>query len=419
MSRIDSATLPTLPMEILHRIFDNLDASTVVLSVRKVCQRLKATADTYRRYELDLTAISKGDFHHLLMIIHPQHVTGLTLANGGVTPGQVGMFLSLIDIDLLTQLRSLTLLKIDGRDLCLFLEHARRCSLTSLTLESTSCNTREQQEIAQYFSSIIGQLTFLRLRLLSEGLCELIDQFEWPVQCKLQYLTMAFFTEKQLCEILLGAPDLQTLDIGTRIGSKFNDWNVTATMFGTSNPRLTSLTISRRSESIDAILSFLSFTPCLHHLKIINTGVNWMDGSRWEEFIKAKLPALKNFQFYSSSHFSRSNGETEESTLNRLISPFRTPFWTEEKRWSIRCNWFLTRQIVEIYTIPICTRNYNYYADSNTRTVSNCATEDRQSTISTGVYQLFVDLHRRTAVQHRVRRRILPVLQYHRNFIDI
>ena len=246
------------------------------------------------------------------------------------------------------------------------------------------------------------QPTFLRLRLLSEGLCELIDQPEWPVQRKLQYLTMAFLTEKQLCEIRLRASDLQTLDIGARIESKFNDWNVAATIFRTLHSRLTSLAISRHADPIDTMLSFLSFTPCLHHLTIVNTGVNWLDASLWEEFIKSKLPALRNLQFYSNSYCRRSNGGTEDSMLNRLISPFRTPFWTEKKRWSIRCDWFITRQIIETCTNRICTRKKNYSSDSNIGTASNFATEDRQWIISTDVHQLDIDLGTPKLVEHWV-----------------
>jgi hypothetical protein len=178
MSRTDSVTLSTLPVEILHQIFDNLNGTTVLLSVRNVCQRLRATVDTYNRYELDLTDISKRDFHRLVVLIHPERVTSLTLNNRGTTPGQVGIFRSLIDICLFTQLHSVTLLKIEGQHFCPFLEHVRKCSLTSLTLDLTWFNTSEQQQMMQYLWLIIGQRTFLRLRLLSECLCKLIDQLE-------------------------------------------------------------------------------------------------------------------------------------------------------------------------------------------------------------------------------------------------
>lgn len=221
-------------------------------------------------------------------------------------------------------------------------------------------------------------------------------------QCTLQYLRMAFATEKQVCEILLRAFDLETLVLGTRKEYLFHSSNDAAEISFVPHQRLTSLTISGRSESIDTSLSFLSLTPCLRHLKVINIDVDLLDGPRWEEFIKSKLPTLKKFEFYTSCSSYQSEKETDESTLHRLISPFCMPFWTKEKRWSVRCNRFLTRKIVEIYTTPICISDYIHPADPNTQTVFNFATEERQSTISTSVYQLRIALCRPKLNEHRV-----------------
>lgn len=97
-----------MPVEITHRIFDSLDGRAVLMSLRHVCQWLRANVDTYRRFELDLTTLSKRQFHQLLTRVHPQHITTLTLNDEEKTSGQIGVLLSLIDISLFTQLRSLT-----------------------------------------------------------------------------------------------------------------------------------------------------------------------------------------------------------------------------------------------------------------------------------------------------------------------
>ena len=308
MSRTDSATLSNLPVEIIHRIFDILDGTTVLLSVRNVCRRLRATVDTYHRYELDLTALSKPDFNRLLVHVHPQHVTGLILNDRETTAGQIAVFRSLIDIGLFTQLRSLTLLEIEGHDLCPFLEHARRCSLTSLTLDLKSRDAEEQQRIVEHLSSIIGQPTFLRLRLLSRDLCEVIDQLEWPAECKLQYQRMTSCTIEQLSETLRRASDLRTLDLGTKWESIFNSWNDPAENSLTPHSRLTSLVIRCRLASLETILSFLSFQPALRHLKIINTEFDWPQESHSEELLKTKLPALDKFEFLAPSIRRRNRG---------------------------------------------------------------------------------------------------------------
>jgi hypothetical protein len=357
----------------------------------------------YHRYKLDLTALSKRDFNQLLVRIHPQHVTGLTLNDQEATPGQIGVFRSLIDIGFFTKLRSLTLMKIDGADLCLFLQHAARCSLTSLTLDSVWFSNSEHERVAEHLSSIISQSTFLHLRLLSGDLCRLIDHVKWPAECKLRSLRMVVVTKEQVGQILLRASDLETLDLGTKWVSIFDRWNDAAEISLTPHSRLASLVITCDLDSIETILSFLSFTPCLRYLKIINTEFNRHGESQWEELIKTKLPVLNKFEFYWSFYVDPLEKETEESTLHRLISPFRTPFWTEEKRWSVRCNWFLTMNIIEIYTVPICTSHYMHRNDPTTKIASNFASEDQQSVISKDVHQLHIAPSRPELAEPRVK----------------
>ena len=242
-----------------------------------------------------MTTISKRDVHRSLRVIRPECVTGLTLDDRETTAGQVGLFRSLIDIDLLARLRSLFPLGIEERDLCRFVEQARKCSLVSLTLDSTCRGIDEEQErIAEHLSSIIVQPTFLRLQLFSRDRCLL---------CKLQYLKIEFFTENQVSKILLRVSDIQSLVLDRRMVLMLHNSNDTGEIPLISHPRLTSLTISSHSESIHSIRSFLSFTRCLCHRKIIDARARCLDGSRREEFIKTKLPALNKFEFYTCFFF--------------------------------------------------------------------------------------------------------------------
>ena len=105
----------TLPVEIPHRIFGELDGTSLLLSVRNVCQRPRSTVDSYHHLTLDLTFLSKPDFHRLFTFIRPDCVIGLSLSDGGTTPGQIGVFLSLFDIRHFIRLRSLTLLRVRVR----------------------------------------------------------------------------------------------------------------------------------------------------------------------------------------------------------------------------------------------------------------------------------------------------------------
>ena len=66
--RQSMASLPTLPVAVLLRIFSELDGTTVFVSVRDVCQQLRAVVNTHHWYELDLTLLSKPDFHRLFTL---------------------------------------------------------------------------------------------------------------------------------------------------------------------------------------------------------------------------------------------------------------------------------------------------------------------------------------------------------------
>jgi hypothetical protein len=365
-----TGSLPTLPVEILHHVFNSLDATTIFLSVRHVCQHLKGTVQTYNRYALDFTSMSKPDFHRLLSCIRPECVTALTLSNGEATPGQIALFLSLVNIDRFTRLRSLSLLEINERDLCSILAHASSCPLTSLAI---MCNLDGslQEQIVQHLLLIIGQPTLMRLELLNEHLCNLVDRIEWPTQSKLRCLRIQCSTGKRLSEILDRSSDLERLMLGEDLRRFACSSRTTEASFFSPYPRLTSLVSSYCALPMDTLQSLLCHTPSLTYLKIISIDYDVMDGSRWEDLIKTKLPLLGKFEFLVHFSLHPSDEENAKSMLNRVMTPFGTPFWTEEKRWHVTCKWLPNNQTAEIYTSPICTSNYLYYSDLDVMTISN------------------------------------------------
>jgi hypothetical protein len=200
----------------LHRIFDELDGATILLSVRAVCQPLRAATDNYDRYVLDFTSTSKPDFHRLLPRIHPDCVTGLSLSDSEMTKGQIGLFLSLVDIGRFIRLRSLTLLNIDTEELCSFLQHARGCSVTSLILRSglSEClKEDEEEEILQHLSSIIAQPSLLCFVLFTDDVSDLIEKPELTVQCKLRHLRTTPSRGKTVSKMITASSGLEILTI--------------------------------------------------------------------------------------------------------------------------------------------------------------------------------------------------------------
>jgi hypothetical protein len=187
-----AALLLTLPVEMIHRIFNELDGTTLFLSVRNVCQQLRTAVDTHQRYALDLTSISKPDFHRLVRVIRPERVTGLKLTNAELTPGLIGVLLSCVDIGLFTRLRSLTALNMNREELFILLDHAERCSLTSLVLFLMLRDFVDHEQIVRQLAAIIEQPTLVHIELRDGNLSKMMDHFQWPIQCKVRYLEMAY-----------------------------------------------------------------------------------------------------------------------------------------------------------------------------------------------------------------------------------
>ncbi len=58
----NSRNLHTLPAELVYRILDNVDETTILFSFRDVCLRLNQTIDTYDRYKVNSKRINKFNY---------------------------------------------------------------------------------------------------------------------------------------------------------------------------------------------------------------------------------------------------------------------------------------------------------------------------------------------------------------------
>ena len=162
--------------------------------------------------------MSEYDCRRLLKTIPSESVTALFLSKRDATSREVDEFHSLVNIDLFTRLRLITLLNIDGVSLCRFLRHARRCSLASLTLRSQFTDPKEKREVVEHLSSIPTQPTLVRLELLSPAVSMLMDQLEWSNQCKLRSQRIAWHLRvTSLSKLLNRLPDLDALVLNERL----------------------------------------------------------------------------------------------------------------------------------------------------------------------------------------------------------
>ena len=353
-------SLETLPVELLHRIFDQIDAQTLLLAVQYVCKRLNSIVRTYNRYKFNFQSISKSTFHQLCRGVHSNDIISLILSDDNQTSGQTALFLSLQSVETYTRLQSITLLFVDEPYLKIILEHlSRSCLLTSLTIQSDS-NDDFKSELIRSISSIVGKTCFRRLDLTASD--STIDTLPWPVNCSVRHVrfsTSIPFTK--FCTILRSSSDLHTMilqDCSIEYDHELNG----ALAENISYPQLTSLTLEDCNLSMTILESLFFLTPSLVHLTIKGTGGNFFDGARWERLFQIKLTNLTKFEFAFQNNFGIN---CERTDFEAIVAPFRTKFWLEIKHWYVNAVGVKKSFFTNLYSIPDCAPKISFHPRSN------------------------------------------------------
>ena len=313
-------SLLKLPVEILYRICDFLDAETIVYSFGHVCQQFHSIAKTYNRYKISFRSMSKIN---LCRIISPENIITFDFGDTKRTIDWIERFLSISQIDQFTRLRSLSLHDVKINNLNIVLHHLiQNCRLISFVIH---CNiSKDDHEILQLLSSIIEQVTLRNLTLyfnLSDK-----ETFSWPQHCNVEKLCISTCTIKQFCSILHHSARLHYLIM--------NDCHINEMIPSNVYQQLISLTLNDIRMTMDKLEYVLSLLPSLVHLDLSSSGKPFefiRRLSQWENFLRLKLPRLSQLEFCIFCFCS--NWENFES----LIISFRTPFWIEEKHWFVTC----------------------------------------------------------------------------------
>jgi hypothetical protein len=293
---------------------------------------------------LDFRLISKPDFHQVCRIICPENVISIILSDKTETPGQIGLFLSFVDVRQFTSLQSLTLIQVDNTNLNAVLTNVPTSSLVSLSIDSTDFDTTT-------------------LALLSSATEKTTEHTSRPIQRFIKQLSVSDCTPEEYFNILRSLVHLEKLVLD-------NHWmrnNVqTAVPPSDLTSCLKSLTIEQDNLSMDICEALLSVTPLLTYLKIkvsIHSDRSLCNGSKWEQIIQTKLSHLKTFEFFIETH---SNENLTVDDLNSIIDPFRTLFWIELKQWFITCEYETNSHSLRLYSIPIIQSQFRHVLDSET-----------------------------------------------------
>ncbi len=344
------ASVESLPVEIFHRILDNLDVQTILFSFRYVCKKFEAITNAYNKYKLDFSSISKTDFRLICRIIRPKDVITLILSDGEKTPDQIRLFSSIVDIDRWTRLRSLSLLDIDDNDLQTLLLHLTASS--SLVSLSIKFRGTESSETLACFSSTISHGTLRQLDF--DIYNNRMDQIKWPLNCVLHYLKITDCSLEQFCTILDYSPNLRTFVLRNGISNEINRTVLKP------YPQLISLSLNDAHiyKPLSELQTILSLTPSLEYLKVVVLISNraLFDGSGWENIIETHLPHLNKFEFFFSE-YNVNNYNSVDVSLR--MDRYRTPFWIEMKRWSVVCTYEPIMHRIIVYSIPMCLTSFS------------------------------------------------------------
>ncbi|CAF3723346.1 unnamed protein product [Adineta steineri] len=121
---------------------------------------------------------------------------------------------------------------------------------------------------------------------------------------------------------------------------------------------LKSLTITDCSLIPQHLELLLSSTPSLYHLKLVSHRKSFdsmFQSCYWEQLIRTKLLELDQFEFFFASTNFKNN---KFISLETFVSPFRAPFWLEDKHCFVSCAYVPSSRAIWLHTTPIKGINY-------------------------------------------------------------
>ena len=343
--------MENLPVEILHRIFDNLDVETLFFSIRPICRYFRSIVHNYDRLKFDLKLVSKCHFDVLCRLVSPANIRSLTLYN----TEQISLFLSRIRLRQLTRLHSISLDGIEEAQLNYMFKRINLHYLRSFSLHLTKHDDRRRKTTMNSLSTIVQQSNLRRIEVQMQN--HRLFEIEWPSNCSIECLILNGDIDfENLVKIFSCSPQLHRLIVKQKF-SYLNKSNHVKCSF----PQLTSLFIEQLNVTIDQLELFLSLTPSLIHLKLLGN-CEMFDGKRWEDFIQVNLSHLNRFEFDIVSR--RSFAQTEED-LDSFVQSYRSVFWIEYHKWFITSELDLDDAYsYRIYSIPMFQSSYQYELNS-------------------------------------------------------
>ncbi|CAF5076703.1 unnamed protein product, partial [Rotaria sp. Silwood1] len=214
----------------------------------------------------------------------PENVISLTFADNNQQADQIDLFLSLVDTQRFTRLRSLIFLGIDDIKFHAFTNSTKLASLQTFAIKILKYDRRRSKTSTKILTRICSQVNIRKLDLNVPNVYW--KNLNWPTHCSIKELKVhqsIFFN--YLCQILQYSSQLETLILSISLYYLISGVVLNSTLTPLFR-QLTSLTFEFCDIDMNRVESFVKLMPSLVHFKISNRNCdsNFLDGSRWERF---------------------------------------------------------------------------------------------------------------------------------------
>lgn len=332
-------SLDILPVEILNRILDDIDVSSILISFRYVCKRFYDITDNYNRYELDISSMTQTDIWRIERLIPSENIISIVFRGEKSQQHNAGLFFQLLNNHPFSRLRSLTLLEMTSVDLNRVLNALSGSPLVSLCVHASGSQGRE---IVNLLSSAVPQFQLRKLNL--KNFDSAMQNLSWRNLFSIEHINLENCTLSQYQTMLCHLPNLKTSVMRDCLIDNRNE------MVVASYPQLLSLTINDCHLSISDILFVISQTPSLTCLKLISSREAYdstFNGFFWEEFFRSNFSSLGKFEF-CFSHTLRQNSFMID--IDSLFNSFRTVSFRPH---NIICDYNIQQRMINLYNIPM------------------------------------------------------------------
>jgi hypothetical protein len=342
--------LSNLPVELIHKIFDDVSSFDMLASLCLVNKRLRLISLNYPRFLLDFSYLKEKRHFDLFCAQLPSISSrNVSLAFSNIHDGTMPIkidcfFLQYNDINnIFPKLHSLSLSHVDYIMWTSIKNYVEL--LTSLTsLSIYTANMVYTSKTTDFISHLFNDLLFISSTL--KCLCLRVNSNTAPYISKL-YLNKKISPIKHLIldnvfvdlqNLSFIVPALHTFDM------MINMCNFDCIAHVYPFKHLKYLSITVYCLNFSTIKKLLDSMVRLVHLTIVGYGLynDMADGIAWEQI----LINIITFKFSFSFHKSTSISKPIE------LDSFRSSFWLEKKHWYVRYDQCTVSGFSLLYSIP-------------------------------------------------------------------